>query len=58
MLGPSDSDRYDSEWTDDIMQQWIVCPSCGSDDADLVIWGDGYDSDFHCYDCGHNYGVR
>ena len=59
MLGSSDSKcGYNPEYTDDEMQRWICCPHCGSQDAELIVWGECYDMDFDCPNCDNHYGVR
>ena len=43
---------------DDTAGEWIQCPECGSDDAGMLYWGEGVDTDFYCPDCGAGHGVR
>lgn len=59
LVGPVDSERYPNvDFSDRHLQDWIVCPACGSHNAEFVLWGEGVDMDLNCPECGHHHGVR
>lgn len=55
----TDPDVWDTDDTVDYdLGEWIRCPDCRSDDAALILWGEGVDMNLKCPDCGSGHGVR
>lgn len=49
----------DGAWpVNEDVSDWIRCPHCGSEDAEVIHWAEGSDMDFECPDCATSLTVR
>ena len=46
------------DYVDEESGEWIHCPECGSEDAGMMLWGEGVDLNIKCPDCDNSTGVR